>query len=475
MSSEQVLVEDYCQQYPAHAGGGLAFGADGNLYATGGDGSTSAFWDYGQTGTPANPCGDPGGPTPTPPTSEAGRLRAQDLRTTGDPTGLDGSLIRINPATGAAASGNPLASSSDANAKRILAYGFRDATEIAIRPGTNDVWVADRGGGYWEEFNRVASAGSVRNFGWPCYEGGLDAGGNPYNRIRPKSEEQNLNICQGLYDAGNLVTAPYWGYDHELPVTSGENCEQDSLGSPARQHAVGRDVLPGRGRHVPAHVQQGAVLRGPPAELHLGVAARRGRAARSAAASSRSPAWPCGRRTSRSPRQGDLLYIDQTSDVVQRIRYNVANQLPTAVATATTGTGGAPADGRRSAGSGSTDPDLGDTLTYAWDLDGDNLLDDSTVAQPSVHLRDARDPHGDAAGHGHPGRHRAGHGHRHGARQRPPHRCGSLRSRTPTWTPRTRPRTTAPRRSCVWTAIRRWRASCASTSRASTARSRARS
>ena len=57
--SEQVLVEDYCQQYPAHAGGGLAFGADGNLYASGSDGSTSAFWDYGQTGTPANPCGDP--------------------------------------------------------------------------------------------------------------------------------------------------------------------------------------------------------------------------------------------------------------------------------------------------------------------------------------------------------------------------------------------------------------------------------
>ena len=61
MSAEQILVEDYCQQYPAHAAGGLAFGADGNLYAGGGDGSTSAFWDYGQTGTPANPCGDPGG------------------------------------------------------------------------------------------------------------------------------------------------------------------------------------------------------------------------------------------------------------------------------------------------------------------------------------------------------------------------------------------------------------------------------
>ena len=161
MSSEQVLVEDYCQQFPAHAGGGLAFGADGNLYATGSDGSTAQFWDYGQTGTPANPCGDPPGGVGanlTPPTSEGGRLRAQDLRTTGDPVGLAGSLIRINPSTGAAASGNPLAGNPDPNAKRILAYGLRDATHIAVRPGTNDVWLADRGGGYWEEFNRVSSA-----------------------------------------------------------------------------------------------------------------------------------------------------------------------------------------------------------------------------------------------------------------------------------------------------------------------------
>ena len=39
--TEQVLVEDWCQQYPVHTGGGLAFGADGYLYFTGGDGSTA--------------------------------------------------------------------------------------------------------------------------------------------------------------------------------------------------------------------------------------------------------------------------------------------------------------------------------------------------------------------------------------------------------------------------------------------------
>ena len=78
MSSEQVLVEDYCQQFAAHGGGGLAFGADGNLYVSGSDGSTAQFWDYGQKGSPVNPCGDPPGGVGaalTPPTSEGGRLR----------------------------------------------------------------------------------------------------------------------------------------------------------------------------------------------------------------------------------------------------------------------------------------------------------------------------------------------------------------------------------------------------------------
>ena len=58
---EQVLIEDWCQQYPSHAGGGLEFGADGALYVSGGDGASFNFADYGQDGNPVNPCGDPPG------------------------------------------------------------------------------------------------------------------------------------------------------------------------------------------------------------------------------------------------------------------------------------------------------------------------------------------------------------------------------------------------------------------------------
>ena len=42
---EQVLVEDWCQQYPSHSIGTVEFGRDGALYASGGDGASFNFAD----------------------------------------------------------------------------------------------------------------------------------------------------------------------------------------------------------------------------------------------------------------------------------------------------------------------------------------------------------------------------------------------------------------------------------------------
>jgi glucose/arabinose dehydrogenase/chitodextrinase len=388
--AEQVLVEDWCQQYPVHTGGGLAFGADGYLYFTAGDGSTATFWDYGQTGTPPNPCGDPPGTIGsllTPPTAEGGRLRVQDLRTAGDPTGLDGTLIRIDPRTGAGVAGNPLFDSGSENERRILAYGLRDAVRLAIRPGTNDVWVGDRGGGYWEELDRVPDTGSVRNFGWPCYEGGIDAQGDPYTRIRPRSVEENTNICNGLYAAGNETVAPYWAYDHEQPVVSGETCTTDALGAPAGSLLSGMSFYPAAGGSFPAPYRKALFftdrLRDCIYALLPGSDGlpERGNVVLFASQAMR----PIDLEVTTG---GDLLYVDQDTYAVHRIRYvgNPANQAPTAIAAADKVSGPAPLTVRLD-GTHSTDPDTRDAFAYEWDLDGDGAFDDSTSARPKVTIR----------------------------------------------------------------------------------------
>ncbi len=217
---EQVLVEGGCQQYPSHSVGAVEFGPDGMLYASQGDGGSWTFVDYGQEGEPVNPCGDPGGSAPTPPTAEGGALRSQDLRTSGDPVGLNGTIIRVDPSTGAAAPGNPLSGSGDANARRIIATGLRNPFRFAFRPGTNELWIGDVGWNDWEEINRIVDpTGGVLNFGWPCYEGPSKQAGY---------DATDLAICETLYAEPSADTKPYFAYHHSNKVMSGESCPTGS-------------------------------------------------------------------------------------------------------------------------------------------------------------------------------------------------------------------------------------------------------
>src|SRR5262249_37120181 len=207
---EQVLIEDWCQQYPSHSIGSLAFGADGALYVSAGDGASFNFTDYGQRG---NPCGDPPG--------EGGALRSQDLRTSGDPVGLSGTILRIDPGTGEAWAGNPLGSQADRNAERVIAYGLRNPFRMAVQPGTGELWVGDVGLTNWEEINRIPSPGGPRvsNFGWPCYEG-----------VGRQSayEAANLDLCKQLYGEPAAVTPPFYTYRHSEQVVAGEPCPAGS-------------------------------------------------------------------------------------------------------------------------------------------------------------------------------------------------------------------------------------------------------
>ena len=127
---ETPLITDWCQQYPSHSVGDLVFGPGRALYVSAGDGASFNFADYGQDGAPVNPCGDPGGVAPTPPTAEGGALRSQDIRSAGDPTGGDGAILRVDPDTGAALPDNP----APAAATRWRAGSSRTAS--ATRSGS---------------------------------------------------------------------------------------------------------------------------------------------------------------------------------------------------------------------------------------------------------------------------------------------------------------------------------------------------
>ncbi len=365
--TEQVLIEDWCQQYPSHSVGSLAFGDDGALYVSGGDGASFNFADWGQDGSPLNPCGDPPGSPGsvlTPPTAEGGALRSQDLRTGADPTSLDGALLRVDPATGQGLPDNPLAFSSDPNARRIVAYGFRNPFRIGVRPRTSEIWVGDVGWNTWEEVDRVQRGSEVLNFGWPCYEGtGRQSG----------YDGANLNICENLYAAGaGAVTAPYYAWNHSALVVPGETCPTGGSSAAGTAFYDGGNYPGYAGALFFADYSRDCIW-----AMRAGADGLPDPAVRvTFAAGAANPV------DIQIGPEGDLFYADFDGGTVRRIRYFSANRPPVAVATANPTAGAAPLLVTFN-GSGSSDPDAGDTISYAWDLDEDGLFDDATVAQPT--------------------------------------------------------------------------------------------
>ena len=372
--SEQVLVSGWCQQFPSHSIGTLLFGRDGYLYAGAGDGASFNNVDYGQygatyAGDQANPCGDPPGAVGaalSPPGAEGGALRAQSVRRTDGPATLDGAIVRIDPATGAGVPGNPFYSSTDPNARRIVAYGLRNPFRFTQRPGTDELWIGDVGWNTWEEINRVVSptSATASNFGWPCYEGASPQSGY---------QAAGLNVCSSLYSAPGSVIAPYYTYNHSACVVSYPGCHTGGSSVTGVAFYQGGSypaayngalffadhtrneiwaMLPGaNGLPDPSTIQSfvgvdatgGAA--GHPVDLKIGPG-------------------------------GDLFYVDMEDGTIHRITYTAANQPPAAVITASPTNGPVPLTVSFD-GAGSSDPE-GKPLSYSWDLNGDGTFGDAT-------------------------------------------------------------------------------------------------
>ena len=347
---ERVMFEDWCQQYPSHSVGSLVFGQDGKLYASAGDGASFTFVDTGQAG---NPCGDPN--------REGGALRSQDIRTPGDPLGLSGSVLRIDPETGAPAG---------VNGTPIIATGLRNPFRINVRPGSNnEIWIGDVGWNDWEEINVISNTtdGALRNFGWPCYEG---------NARQAGYEAASIPICQTLYGTPGAVTPPFHAYSHAAKVLPNDPCPTGSsaIAGVAIQFYSG-SAYPSKyngalffadysrkciwamtngtnGSPNPASIENFAVGAAGPVDLQI------------------------------SP-NGELFYVDLDQGSVRRIQYtSAANRPPTAIIATSAATGLAPLTVNFN-GAGSSDPDAGDLLSYAWDLDGNGAFDNGNSAQAS--------------------------------------------------------------------------------------------
>jgi glucose/arabinose dehydrogenase len=376
LGSELPLIENHwCQQYPSHSVGGLVFGPEGALYVSAGDGASFNFVDYGQGGggpespIPRNPCGDPpagAGGAQSPPLAEGGALRSQDLRTPNDPVTLDGAILRVDPATGEAWPSNPLAG-GDPEDDRIIAFGFRNPFRLTLRPGSDEVWIGDVGWFTWEEIDRLAApdVSPVRNFGWPCYEGTSRQGGY---------DSADLAICEGLYTADPQATvAPFYSYGHDSHVgPGGDRCGTGGAS------VAGLAFYPGGS--YPAEYD-GALFFADYTRRCIYVMRRGGDGELDPGTRDAFDANAAGPVDLQAGPGGDIYYVDFDGGTIRRIEHFALNHPPVAVARADPAAGPEPLTVRFD-GSGSSDPDPGTTLFYAWDLDGDGLFDDSTQAAP---------------------------------------------------------------------------------------------
>lgn len=157
--------------HQSHGPGSLAFGHDGTLLVSAGDGgSFSVADDGGPNEGSSNTALADGIITPD---QDVGAYRSQQIDS------LNGKVLRIDPNTGNGVATNPFYDPAQPRAarSRVYALGLRNPFRFAVRPevggfrhdGPGTLMVGDNGWNDWEELNVVKAGGE--NFGWPLFEG----------------------------------------------------------------------------------------------------------------------------------------------------------------------------------------------------------------------------------------------------------------------------------------------------------------
>ena len=225
---EQVLIEDWCQQYPSHSVGTWrsAPTARSTSAAATARASYTLRPDYGQAAARRT-------------TRAAIRRRRRRRADATDGRGRraaqpgpahhrrpDGARRRDpagRPATPATPlPDNPLVGSADPNARRIVAYGLRNPFRFAFRPGTNELWIGDVG---WRPGRRSTASRTrrrrSRNFGWPCYEGaGRQAG---YDAREPNALREPLRRRRGAHVRRTTPTTTPSAWSPARPARPGSS------------------------------------------------------------------------------------------------------------------------------------------------------------------------------------------------------------------------------------------------------------